>query len=421
MQKVRCLTARGIDEFARYLDQLRRDRDLSPPVEILVDPSYSAPCALGNVFVESRGFASRREFAEYINQRFLEAGVIVDADESGIWEWLSLFYFDAVCPITRDGSRKPGVDGRHLLGDPEALRRHRHLLRGPYMLWHRYNGSPTGELDLLLCDELPKHKIAATNLGERARLMASKGALVAASRLYVDPASGRPKKGYSKEENGLRAFCKFLKNLPECFDLSGMSADTIIALLPESFSTWLERAEQQQGESPEFFEELKKISAIRDSRAVAEKLDALLGEANTRKMTERQVAIRSNMFRTAVLGAYDSHCAISGMGLRHREGMETGYHYEVEAAHIVPVSRGGPDLVRNGLALNRTIHWAFDEGIIWIGPDLRVGLARDVVTDSRNHWLQQFRGKQLCTPTHAQHHPDREALLWHARNVAQVV
>lgn len=421
MQMVRCLTAKGIEEFARYLDQLRRDGSLSPPIEVLVDPSYSVPCTLGNVLVEQRGFANRKEFAEYINHRFLEAGVVVDAEEYGMWEWLSLFYFDAVCPIGSNGTRKPGVDGRHLLEDPDARRRHRHLLRGPYMLWRRYNGSPNGELDLLLSYKLPVHGIAATHLGERPRLMASQGVLAAASLLYADPKSGMPKQGYSEEENGLRAYCKFLNNLPECFDLAGLSTDTVMALLPESFSMWFNGTEQEKGESLEPFEELKKIGVIRDGRSVAMQLDDLLSEVSARKMTERQVVVRSNMFRTAVLGAYDSRCAISEMGLRHTEGMETGYHFEVEAAHIIPVSRGGKDLVRNGLALNRTIHWAFDHGVIWIDPNLRIGLTKEVETDSRNHWLQQFRDRRLRTPAHEQHHPDREALRWHARNVAQAV
>ena len=312
MQKVRCLTAKELTSLLDF--SINCDATvIVAPVEILVDQSYSAPCALGNVLVESRGFASRKEFAEYINQRFLEAGVIVDADESGMWEWLSLFYFDAVCPITRDGSRKPGVDWRHLLGDPEALRRHRHLLRGPYMLWRHYNGSPTASW-IFCCVMNYQTQDRSHSSWRAARLMASKGALVAASRLDVDPASGRPKNGYSNEKNGLRAYCKFLNNLPECFDLVRHVGRHDHCASPRIVLDVAGGVEQKQGESLELFEELKKISAIHDGRAVAEKLDALLGEASTRKMTERQVAIRSNMFRTAVLGAYDSHCAISGDG-----------------------------------------------------------------------------------------------------------
>ena len=419
MQTARCLTAKGIGEFGQYLTRLRRDGGLSPPIALLTDPLYSTPCTLGEVLVEPRGFANRREFAEYINKRFVQAGVLADADEAGMWEWLSLFYFDAVCPMSRGGARKPGVNGRHLLEDPDARRRHRHLLRGPYMLLRRYEGGPNGELDLLLSYALPVHGIAATHLGERLRLMASPGALIAASRLYAHPASGRPRRGYSHEENGLRAYCRFLNNLPDCFDLAGLSADTVMALLPDAFSVWLNHTEHRQGPSLQPFDRLKEVGTLQNGRLVARQLDDLLEELDARRVTERQVMIRSDMFRTAVLSAYESRCAISGVGLRHTEGMETGCHFEVEAAHIVPVFRGGRDLVRNGLALNRTIHWAFDHGMLWVDDDLRIGLAKEADTDQRNHWLQQFQGRPLRTPTHERHRPNREALRWHALNVAR--
>ncbi|MDE0680664.1 MAG: HNH endonuclease [Gammaproteobacteria bacterium] len=419
MQTVRILTASGIGEFGRYLARLRRNGSLPPPVALLTDAVHSAPCVLGNIAVEPRSFASRREFAEYIDGRFVEGGVTADADEDGMWEWLSLYYFDAVCPASRAGVRKPGADGRHLLENPDARRRHRHLLRGPYMLLRRYSGGPNGELDLLLSYALPVHGIAATHLGERMRVMASPGALIAASRLYGHPKAGGPRRGYSNDENGLRAYCRFLNNLPDCFELSSLSADTIIALLPEHFSAWLNNGEVGQEPSLQPFDGMRKIGALPDSQSVARHLNDLLEKLGTRGTTERRMKIRSDMFRTAVLGAYDSRCAISGLGIAHTQGMETGCHFEVEAAHIIPVSRGGRDVVYNGLALNRTIHWAFDHGMLWIDDDLRVGLAEEVDTNPRNHWLRQFRGRRLRKPACAQHRPNREALRWHALNVAR--
>ncbi len=417
MTHLRCLTLDGIGRFKQYLDQLRRERRSSPPLEILADPSYSRPCSLGEVTIEPRSFASRREFAAYIDERLQQAGILEDADEPGMWEWLSLFYFDEVCPVNRKGERTSGVSGRHLLEDADARRRHRHLLRGPYMLWRRFDGGPNGELDLLLSDALPVHSIAATHLVERQRLMSSQGVLTAASHLYMHPSSGKRRRGYSHESNGLRAFCRFLNNLPDCFDLASLSTDTIMALLPETFSTWLGSAEKQQDIHIESFQRLREVGALHDNRSVARDLGELLTEVNAREMTEREITVRSGIFRTAVVAAYDSQCAISGLGIRHADGSDTGFHFEVEAAHIIPVSRGGADLVQNGLALNRTIHWAFDRGMIWIDGNLRIHLSREVSTDSRNHWLQQFQDDHLKAPALEQHLPSREALRWHALNI----
>lgn len=420
MELVRCLTADGIGEFAHYLSRLRVDGDAPPPKSLLNDDVYSIESTLGDVWVDPRDFASRREFAEYIDERFLEASVFVDADEPGMWEWLSLFYFDAVCPVNQHGVRRPGVDGRHLLDDPDARRRHRHLLRSPYMLFRQYDGGPNGELDLLLSYALPVHGVAATHIGERLRLMASRGALVAASRLYFDRASMKPRRGYSHIENGLRAYCKFINNLPGFFNLSELSVDTVMALLPKEFEDWMdnEADNEQLRNTRRLFGDLTQMDLPSDG-SLAAKLDDLLQEVGERRVTARQAKVRSDMFRTAVLAAYDSRCAISGMGLRCTEGPESAIH-EVEAAHIIPVSRGGRDLVRNGLALSRTVHWAFDHGMLWFDEDLRVSISSEVESDRRNQWLKQFCGRPLKVPVDDLHRPLPDALRWHTMNVARV-
>ncbi|MYJ75297.1 MAG: hypothetical protein F4089_09460 [Gammaproteobacteria bacterium] len=418
MDRVRCLTPKGIGEFGRYLKELQLHGDLPPPRALLTDDAHSVPSALGDVGVEPGKFASRRDFAEYIDSRFLDAGVFVSADESGMWEWLSLFYFDEVCPPNKQGFRKPGVEGRHLLRDRDARRRHRHLLRSPYLLYRKHQGGPNGELDLLLGYALPVHGVAATHIGERSRLLSSPGALVAASRLYFDPVARKPRLGYSDEESGLRAYCKFVNNLPECFDLSDLSADTVIGLLPRKFEIWMADILDEHGRETRSLSPRMASMEMTTQSAIAEQLDDLLQDIHQRGITERQAAVRSDLFRAAVVGAYDSTCAVSRMGLRHTIGTDSTRH-EVEAAHIIPVAHGGRDRIQNGLALNRTIHWAFDQGMLWVGSNFRVSVAGEVETDRRNHWLTQFRNHPLTVPVNAKHRPHPDALRWHAANIAR--
>ena len=66
---------------------------------------------------------------------------------------------------------------------------------------------------------------------------------------------------------------------------------------------------------------------------------------------------RDEAFRHIVLGAYDFTCAACEMKFR------LGNLIEATAAHIVPKRKGGTDDPRNGLALCRTHHWAFDVGL----------------------------------------------------------
>ncbi|WP_323717326.1 HNH endonuclease [Paracoccus aminovorans] len=57
--------------------------------------------------------------------------------------------------------------------------------------------------------------------------------------------------------------------------------------------------------------------------------------------------LRDQSFARSVRRAYGGRCAISGLELRNGGGRP-----EVEAAHILPVAKRGPDTVNNGLALS---------------------------------------------------------------------
>ncbi len=83
--------------------------------------------------------------------------------------------------------------------------------------------------------------------------------------------------------------------------------------------------------------------------------------------------IRDRAFRTVVLRAYDERCALTGLKL-----INGGGRAEVEAAHIRPVEAGGPDDVRNGLALCGTAHWMLDRGLVGLTDDLRIIISRKV-------------------------------------------
>ena len=232
--------------------------------------------------------------------------------------------------------------------------------------------------------------------------------------LYYDRTSRKPKRGYSDDQNGLRAYCRFVNNLPDCFDLSELSADAVVALLPRKFETWLpDERPATQG----MFAALATMD-VSTGNAVAEQLEDLLQNIQDRPTTESQANVRSDLFRTAVVGAYDSKCAVSDLGLRHAAGAEAA-RYAVVAAHIIPVARGGRDLVQNGLALNRSIHWAFDLGMLWVDDRLRIATTKELDNDPRNQWLRQFRGRPLALPDNPRYRPSLAALRWHANNIAR--
>jgi putative restriction endonuclease len=85
---------------------------------------------------------------------------------------------------------------------------------------------------------------------------------------------------------------------------------------------------------------------------------------------------RERSFMHNVRAAYGNRCAMTGLRL-----INGGGRPEVQAAHIQPVASNGPDSVRNGLALSGTVHWMFDRGLISIGDDYKILIAKNHVPE----------------------------------------
>lgn len=116
---------------------------------------------------------------------------------------------------------------------------------------------------------------------------------------------------------------------------------------------------------------------------------------------------RDRAFRRAVMEAYDGRCAITGFKL-----VNGGGRLEAQAAHIRPVEHGGPDSVRNGLALSGTAHWMFDRGLIGFADDLSI-LVHRKVNDRDSVEAVINKSGRLLSPAIDAHHPHQQFLSWH--------
>jgi putative restriction endonuclease len=118
---------------------------------------------------------------------------------------------------------------------------------------------------------------------------------------------------------------------------------------------------------------------------------------------------RDAAFRRHVRKAYDNTCAMTGLRL-----INGGGRPEVQAAHIRPVERDGPDTVRNGIALTGTAHWLFDRGLISIDDDYSILLSPQGVPDDLDKLIRPER--RLIIPGNAAWRPHSTYLKWHREN-----
>lgn len=121
-------------------------------------------------------------------------------------------------------------------------------------------------------------------------------------------------------------------------------------------------------------------------------------------------AVRDRNFRRTVLRAYGERCAVTGLRL-----INGGGRAEVEAAHIRPVEREGPDIVTNGLALSGTAHWMFDRGLIGLSDELEILVSRQANDGAAIQAIINSTGR-LILPARASEAPRREFVHWHRQN-----
>lgn len=91
----------------------------------------------------------------------------------------------------------------------------------------------------------------------------------------------------------------------------------------------------------------------------------------------------------------------------------------LEAGHIKPFSRQGPNEIRNGLLLRSDLHILFDRGFVTVTPDLTVEVSpkiREEYENGRDYYALHGRSPAIV-PALAANRPSNEFLDWHNRNV----
>jgi putative restriction endonuclease len=125
--------------------------------------------------------------------------------------------------------------------------------------------------------------------------------------------------------------------------------------------------------------------------------------------------IHQDSFRLRVIFAYRQRCSVC----RLREEVL------LDAAHILPDSKGGLPVVSNGLSLCSIHHRAFDRNLVGVTPELRIEVHPRILRAKDGpmllHGLQQVHGEQLLEPRRADEKPDRELLRgrYHEFRLAQ--
>ena len=238
--RVRRLNDIGLARFRTYLAELRETPTKTPPVAMLEDDTVTLAVPEG-VEVDHRPLRTKSEAATYLKAQL---GPLSRQDlfkDAGLWTWLSLFYFDQVCPAVAGGQRKPANDAHYLLEPNDSFRYYKHLLATPV----RVLGLAPVHHKVLLNAPLPVLGQIMERMAARLYLLRIPCVPEVIDLLYYDETKGRAKRGIANPNRGIKRgdltnrFPARMRQLQLTYDAHALSAGQLVKLLGREFEPWL--------------------------------------------------------------------------------------------------------------------------------------------------------------------------------------
>jgi len=224
----------GVTTFANYRSRLALEPTLAPPMELLEDPALTE-LVPGEIEVPKRSFTNRLEAGKFLNELLDSARVHLPERDKGLWAWLTLFYFDEVCPADGHGRRNPRDEARLVPILDNFQRFYRHLLVGPFLIVRAHRDQPERAI-AMLCNPLRTPGEIVEQLASRKELVTNRAVVELATQLYYDPATGSFKRGAGSSVKGApRRLAALFNQLDLTWYLYGMTADEVLSLLPKEF------------------------------------------------------------------------------------------------------------------------------------------------------------------------------------------
>jgi hypothetical protein len=233
--KVRRFNAEGVEAFREYIRNAKlvaKDGILAPPVpdELIYGESYSM--ATSYVMpVPPESFLTKSELATYIDRilprdRYDEIRI-----DTGMWTWIAARLFDLIT-----NERRKLKEERAYIAGLTFQEFYRHLILGPYFIYHNAKDDPD-RVKILLYDDPTTMNEVMVQFGSYQTLMQNKNLQTVVQRLYYDTERNRIKRGAGGKEAGTpRRLMDFLRQLEINYDLASIDSESFWAMLPSEFN-----------------------------------------------------------------------------------------------------------------------------------------------------------------------------------------
>lgn len=236
----------GIDAFRKFLASCREIAHEPVPTHLLESDEHTVAIP-DKIEVEPRNFLSRRAAADYFHNVLSQLSADLLRKDAGMWTWLSLFYFDQICPFV-NGNRTVRNDYTYIYMPDESRYYYRHLL---FIAWRVKHVAP--EYNRLFLDSsLVSLDKVTTEVFKSLYLTRIPCLFEVLDRLYWDSGNGRPAKGIvspGKVSAGdlIHRFPTRIRQLEKTYDLQSLGANQLLEILGDEFQQRAAMSQSQKG------------------------------------------------------------------------------------------------------------------------------------------------------------------------------
>ena len=231
---LKSFNAAGIERAHALLDWVASNPTADPDLSFLNDENLIEE-KFGVEFKSKKQFPNRLRLAKYIHEKLSQSEIENHERNKGLWVWLSMLYFDQLCPPNSKGVRKPGERARWIPDLTSWKRYYRHLIVGPYRIFASHKNEPE-LLVAILANEPSKSGDLYEQIASRQQLITNRNVVETINRLYFDEDKKKLKRGAGgKDKGGARRLADTLNQFDLTYDLYSVDTETLVSLLPKEF------------------------------------------------------------------------------------------------------------------------------------------------------------------------------------------
>jgi hypothetical protein len=224
--------------FGAFIDQARTPTgDQSPPFGLLHDDATSE-VVVPHIEISDIAPKTKRQSSDSLSVLSVIPFNELQRD-AGLWAWLALKWFDAICPPVVNGRRKVNQRAHYIPEVDNHQRRYRHLLLAPFVVRHwapDHNGLWL-DIDVSVHGEMMEQTLS------KLYLLRVRGIREAIHELYQDKNTGKIKRGLFSTKKPKKGDLRTrlparIQQLRRTYDIDAVSGAVLLDLLGPEFTSW---------------------------------------------------------------------------------------------------------------------------------------------------------------------------------------